>query len=339
MQSSLVLAHNQQIAVAKHEQSAPEANEGNHMPIRETDPWRMQYFDGLPPARTTSAFRLRTAMPGPGISAHKWIYNKLAIVRKPGPADAGPHGRRPAIVPGVFSKPIYNMRGMGAGSRVHAQRKRIQAPAASRALSGCRCSRASMSASDVAVVDGEPKWWRHVIGKSLEGGMFDYWTVLAEPNRHGNRGLLRLPGCGVTWLPGYTGMVNLETIGASHHRSAHMRFSLTSGRTCMAPIGWTDALVRLYAEKRCGSSRTPTARDAYSAWCCLAPTASTISYPPRRMSSTRLRQMPTACHRFRLPFTTIARLRLIRCRRVGFGSPSSIAGTLKWAGRFVKSSP
>jgi hypothetical protein len=35
--------------------------------------------------------------------------------------------------------------------------------------------------TDVAVVEGEPRWWRHTLGKALDRGMFDYWTVLAEP--------------------------------------------------------------------------------------------------------------------------------------------------------------
>ena len=44
--------------------------------------------------------------------------------------------------------------------------------------------------TDVAVVDGEPRWWRHVTGKSIDEGMFDYWTVLAERAAR-DRGLLR----------------------------------------------------------------------------------------------------------------------------------------------------
>ena len=96
--------------------------------------------------------------------------------------------------------------------------------------------------TDVAVVDGEPRWWRHVIGKSIGDGMFDYWTVLADdrPEIEG--------GCG-DWLRahlgGYTGMVNLETIDAQIIE-VHLRFS--DQWPDLYGVGWTEALVRLYGE-------------------------------------------------------------------------------------------
>ena len=36
--------------------------------------------------------------------------------------------------------------------------------------------------TDIAVVDGEPCWWRHSTGVELGGGVFDYWTVHAAGN-------------------------------------------------------------------------------------------------------------------------------------------------------------
>ena len=36
-----------------------------------------------------------------------------------------------------------------------------------------------MSSSDVAVVDGEPRWWRHATGAPGRGGTFDYWDRAA----------------------------------------------------------------------------------------------------------------------------------------------------------------
>jgi len=97
--------------------------------------------------------------------------------------------------------------------------------------------------TDVAVVDGEPQWWRHTFGKPLDGGMFDYWTVLAagRPEIESYCGdWLR------TNLHGYTGMVNFETIGA-RIIEAHLRFAdqwpdLYGGRP------WVEALVRLYRD-------------------------------------------------------------------------------------------
>ena len=84
--------------------------------------------------------------------------------------------------------------------------------------------------SDIAVVDGVPRWWRHVTGKPAGEGTFDYWLVHAEPD----------PGleayCGA-WiekhLPGYTGMLNLETIGGKSSR-----------RICASPTNGPISMVR-----------------------------------------------------------------------------------------------
>jgi hypothetical protein len=94
--------------------------------------------------------------------------------------------------------------------------------------------------SDVAVVDGEPRWWRHVTGRPAGEGTFDYWIVHAEPQ----------PGietyCG-EWvqknLAGYTGMLNLETIGEKIIE-AHLRFA-DQWPDLYGP-GWVDAVVGLY---------------------------------------------------------------------------------------------
>src|SRR2546428_10981238 len=73
--------------------------------------------------------------------------------------------------------------------------------------------------SDVGVVDGEPVWWRHSPGLALGDGTFAYWTVQAEP-------LPALEAYGGEWLrrhlPGYSGFVNLETIGGTIIE-AHLR--------------------------------------------------------------------------------------------------------------------
>jgi len=209
------------------------------MPIREADPWRMQYFEGVPcpddvdvPTEDGDAWKW--------YPAHKWVYNKLAVAESQG-FVCGPHGIEPPAFP-VFSKPIFNMRGMGTGSRI------FKTPTAYRArqrpghiwmplLEGEHVS------TDVAVVDGDARWWRHAIGKALEGGMFDYWTVLA-----GDRPEIE-SYCG-DWLRknlrGYTGMANFETIGAKiieiHLRFADQWPDLYGGRP------WVESLIRLYRD-------------------------------------------------------------------------------------------
>jgi hypothetical protein len=216
-----------------------QSDKGDAMPICEADPWRKQYFEDVPcpddvrvPTEDGDAWAW--------YPKYKWVYNKLEIAERQG-FVCGPHGLQPPTFP-VFSKPIFNMRGMGAGSRIVRTLEEFEAfqrpghiwmPL----LTGEHVS------SDAAVVNGKVCWWRHSIGKPLKGGMFDYWTVLTES----------LPDveayCG-SWiennLAGYTGMLNLETIGAKIIE-VHLRFSdqwpdLYGGRP------WVEALIRLYQE-------------------------------------------------------------------------------------------
>lgn len=208
------------------------------MPIRELDPWRMQYFEGvacpedvLIPTEDADAWSW--------YPAHRWIYNKLDVAASQ-ELPCGPHGLEPSSYP-VFSKPIYNMRGMGAGSRVlrsEEEYERRQKPGHMwmTLLEGEHVS------TDCAVAAGEPRWWRHVSGRAIGEGKFDYWTVHADPN----------PGvedyCG-DWirrhLGDYTGMVNFETIG-NRIIEVHLRFA--DQWPDLYGAGWVSSLVRLYAE-------------------------------------------------------------------------------------------
>ena len=208
------------------------------MPICEADPWRMQYFEGLDcpddvnvPTEDGDAWRWYPDF--------KWIYNKLAVAESQG-LDCAPHGVDPDSFP-VFSKPIYNMRGMGAGSgvlRSLKEYKHRQRPGHMwmQLLQGEHLS------TDAAVVEGEVKWQRHTSGEPLEGGMFDYWTVLAAARPEVED---YLSGWVKRHMPGYTGMLNFETIGA-RIIEVHMRFA-DQWPDLYGP-GWVDALVRLYAK-------------------------------------------------------------------------------------------
>ena len=206
------------------------------MPICELDPWRTQYFEDVPcpdhvriPTEDGDAYRWYPAF--------KWVYNKLAIAETQG-LDCGPHGIDPPGFP-IFSKPIYNMRGMGAGSRVFRSDKEYrlgQRPGHMwmQMLDGEHVS------TDIVVVDGRPAWWRHSTGVPLEGGMFDYWIVHAEPRPELEA------YCG-EWvernLAGYTGMANVETIGGVIIEG-HLRFA--DQWPDLYGDGWVASLVGLY---------------------------------------------------------------------------------------------
>ena len=204
------------------------------MPIWEADPWRLQYFAHV---ETAANITTEDADAWQWHAAHRWVYDKLAVALSQG-LEAGPHGTAPPRFP-VFSKPIVNLKGMGVGSRVlHSQADYDQHYAPGHfwmtLLDGRHVS------SDIAVVNGVPRWWRHVTGKPAGEGTFDYWTVHAAPDADIER------HCGA-WvhrhLAGYTGMLNVETIGGAIIE-AHLRFTdqwpdLYSG-------GWVEAIVALY---------------------------------------------------------------------------------------------
>src|SRR5262245_33305665 len=187
------------------------------MPICEADPWRLQYFENVPcpegvdiPTEDCDAWEWNPK--------HRWVYDKLAVALSQGIA-AAPHGVMPPFFP-VFSKPMVNLHGMGSGSKPIRSRDEYRASFAAghfweELLEGEHVS------SDVAVECGRPAWWRHTTGVAGEGGTFDRWIVNAEamPDIES--------ACG-SWirqhLHGYTGMVNLETIGGKIIE-AHLRFA------------------------------------------------------------------------------------------------------------------
>ena len=93
-----------------------------------------------------------------------------------------------------------------------------------------------------------PRWWRHVTGKPAGEGTFDYWTVHAEPDAD-------IEARCAAWigrhLAGYTGMLNLETIGGTIIE-AHLRFS-DQWPDLYGP-GWVDARCRPLRAGRVGFS-------------------------------------------------------------------------------------
>jgi hypothetical protein len=207
------------------------------MPVREADPWRLQYFEGVDcPADVDIPTEDGDAWLW--YPRYKWIYDKLAVAESQG-LRCAPHGIEPDRYP-VFSKPIYNMRGMGAGSGLLRTRKEYlhrQRPGHMwmEHLEGEHVS------TDCAVVRGDVRWIRHAVGTPLEGGMFDHWTVLAEDRP-------AVESCLEGWvhrhMAGYTGMLNVETIGAKIIE-VHMRFA--DQWPDLYGEGWVDALVGLYA--------------------------------------------------------------------------------------------
>jgi len=224
------------------------------VPICEIDPWRLQYFervacpaDVFVPTEDSDAWLWNPR--------HRWVYDKLAVALSQG-LDAGPHGVAPSRYP-VFSKPIYNLKGMGVGSRALGSEADYLAAYQpghfwSTLLSGDHVS------SDVAIVDGVPHWWRHARGIAGGEGTFDYWEIKAEADTS-------VEQTAGAWcrrhLDGYTGMVNVETIGG-RIIEVHLRFA-DQWPDLYGGDPWVEALVGLY-EKRAWRFGDLERRTGYS---------------------------------------------------------------------------
>lgn len=249
------------------------------MPIIEPAPWRQQYFAHVPcpddvmiPADDPEAWVWNPR--------HRWVFDKLQVALSQD-LSAAPHGLEPPAYP-VFSKPIFNFAGMGAGSRIlnsrddyltHCAPGHLWMPV----LQGRHVS------TDMAIVDGHIAWVRHATGIPTHDGMFDLWTVHATTDP-------ALETVLAAWvarhLAGYTGMLNAETIGGIII-DAHLRFA--DQWPDLYGSGWVEALVGLYRNGRWtfdDSSR----RDGYSL-ALFCPHGRQYSHPPAALMDI-VRTMP-----------------------------------------------
>ncbi len=223
------------------------------MPIHEADPWREQYFTGVPcpghvhvPTDDPLAYELHPR--------HRWVYNKLLIAQSQG-LVCGTNEVMPARFP-VFSKPVINLRGMGVGSALVRNAREFrerQSPDNfwTEYLTGFHVS------TDWAVAGGEPVWCRHARGVPGPAGTFDHWVVEAgrrELIEHHSRKWIR------AHLRGYTGMLNLETIGG-RIIEVHLRFA-DQWPDLYGPH-WTEAVVNLYGRHE-WSFKDADRREGYS---------------------------------------------------------------------------
>ncbi len=200
------------------------------------DPWREQIF-----VETQAEVN---RMPVDDVDAcglypeHRWVYDKLRLTRCQG-IECGTDRTAPSRYP-VFRKPIVsaNDRG-GAGCLLLNERDYSELCVAGdfwmRLLTGEQLS------TDLAAVHGIVRWCRHTLGMLDGTGGFDHWVVEERPRP-------RLERLCREWihtnLPGYTGMVNIETIGGaitSVHLRAVDQWPDLYGRK------WSDALTRLYS--------------------------------------------------------------------------------------------
>lgn len=275
------------------------------MPILERDPWRAQYFADVPcpddvqiPTDDGDAWLL--------FPRHRWVYDKLRICETQGITHA-PHGVPPASYP-VFSKPIFNLRGMGIGSRA--------------ALAGVAYARGGSSLGHMwmELLAGE-----HVVRRRRGRRPAAVVAPRRRPCRR-RRHLRPLDGRGGRpsgaggplrrlarrHLRGYTGIVNFETIGG-RIIEAHLRIS----------DQWPD----LYGEGQGGGAGGTLRERALDLPRPRPAGQATASSSSRRTGGATRRRRPIswlrrarrrASPRSRSPSIRAARRRSTRCRRAAF---------------------
>jgi hypothetical protein len=249
------------------------------MPIHEPDPWRVQYFER---AACPADVDIPTDDPDSWrwYPEHRWVYDKIAVALSQG-LEAAPHGVVPQHFP-VFSKPITNLKGMGTGSRMLASAADYARYAAPGHMWMTQLQGRHVS-SDAAIVDGEPGWWRHATGAPGPEGTFDYWTVHADADP-------ALEGYCGAWtrkhLRGYTGMINVETIGG---RMIEVHLRLSDQWPDLYGAGWVESLVRLYAERRWDYADFDR-REGFSV-VLFGPHGKRYRHPPPELVA-RVRRMP-----------------------------------------------
>lgn len=187
------------------------------MPVLNCDPWRRRFYDSHPcpddlviALHDPDAYRMNPR--------HNRIYNKLWLAERQG-LDCAPDGIAPVSYP-VFCKPIYNLRSMGIASR-RADGPGALAAAMAPGMMWCELLEGRHLSTDVAVENGRPIWMCHAEGIPTRQGMFDYWILRPDPEA----GLeAYLAGFVREHMPGYTGVMNFETIGG-RIIEAHLRYA------------------------------------------------------------------------------------------------------------------
>src|SRR5882672_549614 len=175
------------------------------MPIHVHAPWRRDYFKDIAcpadvdiPVDDGDAYVWNPA--------HRWAYNKLLVAESQG-LPCAPHGVAPPRYP-VFSKPIFNLDGMGVGSRLLKDANEYEAHSTPGHL-WTEWLQGEHISTDAAVIHGTVHWIRHARGFTLPGGTFDHWMIEAAARD-------ALGTYCADWisrhLATYTGMMNLESI-------------------------------------------------------------------------------------------------------------------------------
>ena len=211
------------------------------MPFIGYDPWEEIYFKNVKvpkniiiPVSDVNAYQLYPEF--------NWIYDKTKICKTQNILYA-PTPIESAEYP-VFVKPITNLWGMGAGAHpIHSyiEMKETFQP-------GCFWMpyyKGPHNSSDCVIINGELIWVCHAEGFPFTNlpGTFDYWEI--KPND-----ILDICILIIDWvrlyLPTYTGMLNIETIG---DKIIEVHLRLSPQFIDLYPADFLKAVVKLYDKR------------------------------------------------------------------------------------------
>jgi hypothetical protein len=198
------------------------------------DSWVEQYFkDAETPENVTISCNDTSAWKNN--PNYNWVYNKLELCKSQG-IEACPHGVKPTFEP-VFSKPIINLYGKNRGAH------KIFGWDDSEYLAGhfwMPVLTGTHLSSDMAIVDGICEWIYTMQAFEDDDGNISRYESCNDSH-------LDLSDKAKIWalqnLKGYTGLVNIETIGGKII-DCHLR--MTPRFVDLYSDGWLNSVVTLY---------------------------------------------------------------------------------------------
>lgn len=167
---------------------------------------------------------------------HNWVYNKIELSRTQG-IECGPHGVSPPFSP-VFSKPIFNLYGMGLGAKQifeydpgHYEAGHFWSPV----------FHGKHMCTDVALVKGVRQWHYAFDCHKDENGSFIEYHSIHDKDHYDV--LDYISAWAKVHLDGFTGIVNFETIG-KHIIDCHLH--MNTQFIDLYGENWLEAAIKLY---------------------------------------------------------------------------------------------
>ncbi len=206
------------------------------MPFKNPDDWEVHLFSEIKcPENVTIPVSDDAAWKNnPG---YRWAFNKMNLCSIQG-LRHGPHGLEPESYP-VFSKPIYNLWGMGMGCGILTDEKMMF----ENSMPGhfwMDLLDGEHSSIDTVMVNGKLKWMAKSIGLAGEDQTFDYWKVNIELD-------IEIPKSIMKHFSAYTGLINFELIG---NTVIEIHLRLSSEFTVFYGKRWLNSIVSLYEKQK-----------------------------------------------------------------------------------------